>query len=419
MRQGIQILRLIAVLSLIVWLPSLAQETQFGEHESVAKSDAMTFASVFEAALANSPALIATESRQQQARNYAEIGNSWVPGRQSLELNYIDDSVIDDIGLREIESGIRFNLWRLGEREEAKRLGQSYGAQLDAWLGYQHLVITGRVRSVFAKLAEAETILAFELQATQDAEQLLEVTTRLFESGAVAQLDMLQAESLLLQQRRLELNAEAGLVDAEREYSVLTNLSMRPGAPYSEIQSTQTEIQFDHPVLRYLQAEIELASRNIDKVRREAGNRPSMTVGVRRERGDRLNPFTDSLGVSVSIPLGGKAAVSARVGDAHREKVDAEIGLIERRIRMNTELHEVEHEIFLADGSLRLSESETELNRQRYEMALIAFETGETDLSQTIVVLQQAHTSEKETERLQLERLRLISEYNQIIGIIP
>ena len=407
------------VLGLLLGEFAAAQENHEGDHAPLATSESLTFSSVFEAALTNAPESIAGPVRRQQAEDYADSAKSWITGRPSWEINYIDDGVLDDVGLREIESGVQVNLWRPGERRHAQRLGQSYGLQAQAWTNYLQLLVAGRVRANLAAITRAQAMLELERRATTNTEQLLDISQQMFESGAIPQLDVLQAQSLLLQQRKIEFDAEAELVDAEREYSVLTNMQMRPARAHSEVQSTLEEIPASHPTLRFLRSGIELAQANIGKLKRESSGSPTMMFGVRRERGDRLHPYTDSLGVSFSIPFGGGASVSADVSNARRGEVDAEIQLLATRRKLNAQLHEVEHELFLINQSLQLSESQTAITQQRYQMAIAAFESGETDLTQVIIALQQANASEMELEGLRLSRQSLITEYNQTIGILP
>lgn len=405
------------LLSLLLNQFVLAQQSHSNSHEPLATSSSLTFATVFEAALANAPEAMAGVVRRQQAASYSAAAKSWTVGRASWEFNYIDDGMLDDVGLREIESGVEFKLWRPGERRDAGKLGQSYELQLEAWTNYLQLLVAGRVRTVLADIAEAELMLELERRATASAEELLDISARLFEAGAIPQLDVLQAESLLLQQMKMEFDAEARLVDSERDYAVLTDLQIRPSGPHIEVQSAAEEIQTDHPAIRYLQTGIDLAEANISKVKREASGAPTMKFGVRRERGNRLQPSIDSLGVSFSIPFGGRASVSAKVSDARRGKVDAEIQMLQQYRMLNAQLHEVEHELFLINQSLQLSTDQTAITQRRYQMAVAAFEIGETDLTQVILALQQATSSEKELEGLRLGRQRLTSEYNQTIGV--
>ena len=82
-------------------------------------------------------------------------------------------------------------------------------------------------------------------------------------------------------------------------------------------------------------------------------------------------------------------------------------------------MHEVEHELFTLRESLPLSEEQTRLARQQWDMARAAFEAGESDMSQVVIALQQSRPSARELNALNLRHARLISEFNQIVGVLP
>src|SRR5690606_21032630 len=153
--------------------------------------------------------------------------------------------------------------------------------------------------------AEAETVLQLEREATASATELLTVTTSLFDAGALAQLDVMQAENLLLQQRMRELQAEAALVDAEVEYTMLSGMELRPSAAHRETKTLQSGLDPEHPLLRYLRSDVNLADASIRQSELSAKGNPQLSLGSRRERGDRLTPYTDSLAISLTIPIGG------------------------------------------------------------------------------------------------------------------
>ena len=407
----------------LLWMASFVvsadSHDHFSAHEILDRSSSLEFSTVFEAALRNAPEAIASESRQQQAKAYQQIGDRWITGRPSWELNYIGDSLVDNVGLREYEAGIQIDLWRKGERSDARELGNSYNERLEAWFVYTELLVAGRVRSTLADIAEDEAMLELEREAEGESEQLLDITRRLFESGSVALLDTLRVESILLGQIEAVLHAEAALVDSERQYTQLTNLSARPDREYEEELPTLDNIPVAHPTLRFLKTGVDLASEQIDKVKHEASSNPSVSFGVRRERGNGLSPYVDSLGFSVSVPFGGRAVVSAAVSDARNEKIDAEVVLLKTQRDLNAQLHEVEHELYLVGESLELGARQLEIDEQRHDMSMLAFESGETDLSQVIIALQQTIDSRMEMKRLQLRRQRLISEFNQVTGVLP
>lgn len=389
------------------------------DHEPLRASPALNFESVYRSALTAAPEAPANSDRKQLAQSYVALGERWITKRPSWQANYIDDGLLDDNGLREIEAGINVNLWRPGERSQAQHLGSSYQQKAEAWEGHFNWLIAGRVRMALADNIYAETLLALEGEATRESERLLEITTSLFESGALPELDVLQVRSLLLEQREKELQAEATLIDANRSYTVLTGLNIRPTQPHQEQLSTLQKIPLAHPYLNLLRSEIDLAQANIEKVKRDALGSPSVTLGVRRERGIRQQPYNDSLGISFNVPFGGSAAVSASTSSARSKKVDIEIQFAKVLQQLTNELHEVEHELFLIEQTLELAIERNELSQRHWEMSRAAFTAGESTLAQVVLTQQRAQSSSKKLELLKLEQQRKITEFNQVVGETP
>lgn len=393
--------------------------TAQSDHELLRASPALNFESVYQAALAAAPEAPANSDRKQLAESYIALGERWITNRPSWQTNIIDDGLLDDTGQREIEAGVSVNLWRPGERSQAKILGSSYQQRAEAWERHFNWLVAGRVRMALADNVHAETLLVLEGEATREAERLLEITTSLFESGAVPELDVLQVRSLLLEQREIELQAQATLVDANRNYTVLTSLNIQPSEPHREQLSSLEEVPLAHPYLSLLRSEIDLAQANIEQVKRTALGSPSLTLGVRRERGVRQQPYNDSFGVSVSVPFGGSAAVSANTSSARSNKVDTEIRFAKVLQQLTAELHEIEHELYLIDQTLELALERNELSQRHWEMSRAAFAAGESTLAQVVLAQQRALASSKKLLLLQLEKERKITEYNQVVGETP
>jgi len=389
------------------------------DHEPLRASSALNFESVYQAALAAAPEAPANTDRKQLAESYIALGERWITNRPSWQANYIDDGLLDDVGLREIEAGVSVNIWRPGERSQAQYLGSSYQQKAQAWERHFNWLIAGRVRMALANNLHAETLLVLEGEATREAERLLEITTSLFESGALPELDVLQVRSLLLEQREKELQAQATLVDANRNYTILTSLNIQPSQPHREQLSSLEEIPLTHPYLILLRSEIDLAQANIEKAKLTALGSPSLTLGVRRERGIRQQPYTDSFGISVNVPFGGSAAVSASTSSARSNKVDVEIQFAKVLQQLTAELHEIEHELYLIEQTLELAIERNELSQRHWEMSRAAFAAGESTLAQVVLAQQRAQSSSKELRLLELEQQRKITEFNQVVGETP
>lgn len=389
------------------------------DHRPLELSTTLGFGEVLEAALRNAPEMQEAPVRQQQADAFTSAGRSWIAGRPSLQLNYYDDAALDNRGQTEAQYGVQLPLWRPGERRALAAFGDSYQQQVRHWEDALKLDIAGKVRVVLAGIYEAQSMLQVERDATATAQELVRVTTVLFDAGAVAKLDVLQAENLLLDQRRREYEAEAMLVDAEITYEFMTGLVVRPAGQHVEVQSAETEINVTHPVLRYLQSDITVADGAIKQGEIAARGNPQLSFGTRRERGDRFLPYTDSVNLSLTVPFGGKSWVASHSSTARRAKVDAEVQYLNTQRTLQLALHDAEHELFLTGQALPLAQQQAALGEQRRTMAQVAFEQGEISLAQMLPAVQEARLATRNLTLLNIQQQRLITEYNQLIGVLP
>ena len=396
--------------------PAWSQEI---DHVHLGKSDTLQFDAILEQAMLQSPAYREIAARSEEVKNHQDVGHSWIAGRPSAELDYLDDRSLTNLGQTELTYGVALPLWRPGERNDMQALGQSYSTQASDWQAQFKLDTAGKLRTSLADYHEAEMLLAVEQQATEDAKELLRIVEALFAAGEVAELDVMQARNLLLSQQRNELDADAMKVDAERSYAVLTGLSEVPTSPHTETLIASEEVSPDHPLLQYLQSSVDLQDANIRKSETAAKGSPTLTIGSRRQKANAYADYENALAISVSIPFGGKSFVGAAGSAARRAKVDAEVQYFTSLRELNAQLHEVEHQLFTLDQALPLSEEQAALSRAQWDMARSAFELGETDISRVVIAMQQARATAKEFETLSMQYQRLITESNQIIGVLP
>lgn len=390
-----------------------------GDHQPLAVSDDLRFKEIFTNTLRNSPEYREGTVRQAQADAYSSVGKGWLSGVPSLQLNYTEDMFLDNVGRSQLAYSIQLPVWGWGEKRKAAAQGEHYQEQVQLWEAYLEYSVVGMVRNSLADLAEADAMLAVEKSIEKDAESLLELTEALQEAGEVALLDVFQAKNRLLEQIRNVLDAEAFLVDAEREYEVISGMRTRPGYEYVESLSSREEIDESHPVLRLLASEITLAEDNITASERSTRGNPQLSIGTFRQQDYSTDPVADVVSISLSVPIGGQSIVSARSSSARRQKVDAEVKYHSTYRNLNRALHEVEHELFLTNEDLILADDMESIARQQWQMARTAYELGETTMAQVVLALQQSRQTAKELQRLQLYRERLITQYNQLTGEMP
>ena len=390
------------------------------DHEPLVRSDQVDTQTVMQHALTSAPEKILTTSAADQAAAYSTLGQRWIVGAPSLETSIINDSLLSDVGQREMEVGVQVQLWRPGERRDAQQRGSAYNGRNQAWQAWYQLMVAGRVRESLAELERADLVLASAVQAQEDANRLLDMTRRLQQAGSAAEMDVLQVESLLLAAEKQVLDADAMVVDAEREYQLLTGgLHMRPAQAHREVQSGEEEIGTSHPLIQLLQADLQISEAAILDAERQAKGSPSVQLGVRRERGAFAQPYVESVGLSVSIPLSSKRIVNASTSHARASRTEAEVALINQLRSLTQQLHEVEHQLHTLEQALPLSERDRDLSQRQMQMAETAFINGEADMIHVIRVMQQARNADYEFNQLQQQQQHLISQYNQIIGVLP
>lgn len=389
------------------------------EHAPLPLSNNIGFAEALDQALSIAPEDLLSQSADDQASTAQSVAERWIVGAPSWQSSVVDDQLLSDRGLRELQTGVAVNVWRPGERQDARVRGSAYQQRSTAMQNYLQWLVAGRVRSNLAALELADLQVTAAEQAHQDALQLLETTRQLQNAGEVSMLDVLQAESLWLQKGAAVLEANAALVDAERVWQVLTGLSMRPASTHQELRSTQEEIAADHPLLALRRSEITISQSNIAEAERNARGSPNISFGVRRERGDWQQRYIDSVGVSVSIPITSRAAVAAGSSDARAASVHTELAQLQDLRELTAQLHEAEHELFTLAQALPLTERQVQVDQQQWQMAQTAFAAGETDLTHVIMAMQRAQNSVREHQQQLLRQQHLNSEYNQIIGVLP
>src|SRR5690606_28446933 len=112
------------------------------------------------------------------------------------------------------------------------------------------------------------------------------------------------------------IERRAALVGAEFAYETLTGMRTRPPAL---VETPVEERDFSaHPLLTLARTEAERARAALELSARAAKGSPSLTIGPRRQRDALADYYTDSVGIEVSIPVGGGAHADAETASARR-----------------------------------------------------------------------------------------------------
>ncbi len=411
---------LLLSLALSLFFPfSLQAETEYPEHSLLESSETLSYPEVFRAAAERALELPLTAAYEDRARAQQNFANDWIANRPRMKASYWDDQYGDNQGLRELEAGLEVDLWRWGQRRDNSLLGEYYQRTSISWHDYLALKVAGEVRQALHELASTDIQFDQAKQALADTGELLKVSETLFATGAIPKASVMQSRGLVLQAQQRLLDVEASRVDAQRNYNVITGLTQRPATSFTEQLSPQTEITAAHPLLGFLQDQLDSQHTQAKVIRHDNAGSPSLFMGMRRERGSGSEANIDSLGIAISVPFGGGDYISAKTSAANLAATETEVQFQQAYRQLRQQLHEIEHQLESTRHGLALSEQRRDLHRQHWQMAKKAFSLGESDILPAMQALQQYRESRLHYQLTELSYQRLISEFNQIIGVLP
>ena len=415
--------RVSVLLILLAILPAITLgQTEIHAHEELARSDELTFDILVSAAMEQSSEMLSLASIKNQAEAYADASDGIFPGQYTWRALVFDDGATDKRGIRETEMGIDIGLWRRGEKKAAKFLSASYSNRLDVFDRYLRWLSSGRVRQALAELGDADNAFAGEQEIAENLNAIVDVVSALLSEGAVAEADFLRVQAEVLDQEIRVLDAEAALVDAERNYQLITGLALRPSTnlveamPYLEREDSHLDVAQDHPLLLMLNQKVEISKGGAERIRFNARNRTTVSVGVRREEAGAMVPNTDTVSIGISVPLGGKRQSRPLVEDALSVAADAEVSLHQAQRSLQLSLHEAAHQLSVITEALSLNSRRKALAERRVAMTLAAFEEGEVDLEEVLRVRRALSSIEREINSLEAEKIRRVGEYRQAQG---
>jgi outer membrane protein, heavy metal efflux system len=397
-------------------LPALAQEGHV--HTPLIVDASLGWPAVIDAALTAHPRSGELAARTAEASAWERRGHQWLAAAPALYFSYLSDSVLDDVGQREYQTGVELPLWRAGQRSAVRAVAESASVGSAAATAALRLEVAGLLRGALWDIEAAANALAGANEAVDVGEALVRAVERRFARGDLARADLLLAQTALLERKKVVVDLEADVLDAERAYRSLTGLERRPAA-FAEARSAHEDFAADHPFVALADAQIARARADLALTEREAKGNATLTIGPRRQ----VDPFgtiaTDSFTVAMRVPVGGKSHGVTQTAHASRlvASAEAERGALLRRLDLD--LHEAEHALVVLEETAALAVERRDLADAQARMAETAFAQGEIELRDMLLIQETSLAARREVQRLGIERGRTTAALNQALGEIP
>ncbi|MTI63840.1 TolC family protein [Methylophaga sp.] len=379
-------------------------------------ADSITLSTVAEQVYQRLPGKEAESKFSQLQQANDVLGNALFAEPATANLDHFNDAIGSGEGMQEWEGSVDMPLWLPGQQQAQQALSSKIMAQLPAYQNRLRLQASGEVRELIWQVKLAEARLEQATQVWETAKKLEQDVASRVKAGDLAANEALLASSNTLEARSQMIAAESELSQQLKTYTLVTGLQSLP-AEVTEVLQSQPQVPADHPALLMQDQVIARLQAEMNIARFEGSVNPSVSVGVRRERGDDSESFNNSLGLGFSMPLDNKRYSQLAVAESAAALADAQVARQETERQLNKNLLASQESLSAVNKQLKLAAEQDRTTHQYYQMQKRAFDLGEInliDLLRSQVLANESRSRKRELEVLVEQKKAAV---NQALGV--
>lgn len=380
------------------------------------QSSAVTLSSLTQKVYEREPARQSEQAQQQQINANTALANATFADVKSLSLNHQNDAIGSSNGLQEWEGIVEMPLWLPGQKQQQLALSDKLSAELPAYQQNLRLTASAKVRELIWNVVLAHTATKQAYQIWQSAVKLEQDVDARVKAGELAGTERLLANTNELEMQNQYLLKKSELDFALSTYRAITKEQLLPER-YQELLSDNYVIDQQHPVLMLLDQQINTLRAKQDLAQFDGAVNPSLSVGVRRERGANGESFTNSMGIGISFALDNSVYRRPAIANAAKELADAEIARLQMERELNITLFSRLHDLETKRLQLGLISEQNETTQKYLVLQQRAFELGELDLVSLLRSQSLANETYNRKLALEVDIKHTIALINQALGI--
>ena len=356
-------------------------------------------------------------AQQQQANANADLAKARFADVKSINLTHQNDVVGSSDGLQEWEGIVEMPLWLPGQKQQQLLLSDKLSAELPVYQQQIMLAASAEVRELVWKVVMANTAATEAYQVWQSSLKLEKDVTARVKAGELAGTERLLAANNALDKQTQYLLKNSDLDRAQTTYRAITRERFLPEI-YVEVLAEKDVIDQNHPDLMMLEQRINTLRTQQDLAHFDGAINSSLSVGIRRERGNHDENFNNSMGVGIRFALDNDVYRRPAIANAAKELADVEIVRQQSERQLNIALFSRLHDLETKRLQLKLLNEQNETTQQYLTLQQRAFELGDLDL--VSLIRSQSLASEVHNRKLALEVeiQYTIALVNQALGVI-
>jgi outer membrane protein TolC len=383
-----------------------------------APAPAVTLAEAVDAALAVVPGGELHEARRHEGDAIRRQAGSLFAKDPVITLDHYNDGIGSGDGAREWEAAVRAPIWLPGQRAARRALAEAALDQAEALMQSRRWQVAGEVRERLWAVVIARARVEHEERALADARRLEEAVERRVAAGESPRSELLLARRETLLQETALLAARSARDTAEADWRYYTGLAGIP-SDYRETEATGRNVDETHPGLALHIAAAERAAAAREQARSDRRDNPVVSLGARRERDDRGDPWNDAIALGIEVPIGLPSQSAPAIAAAEYAMTEAQVARLEALRTLEEEVRRAEAQLKHTRAALATVRRAGEIAAESLRLAQVAFDVGEEDLFKLLEVRKRALEAEWAVRRLELAEGQDLARYNQALGVVP
>lgn len=335
----------------------------------------------------------------------------------TISFNHFNDGIGSGDGAREFESAVSMPLWLPGQKRQQQNWSQELANQLPYYQQRLRLQASGLVRQHVWQVMHAAALVRQADTRLDNAQALKDSVDKRVAAGDLPETEQLLAQSHLLAMQNQRQDAQNQLQKAINQYHYQTAQRSLP-ADVEENLPAQRQITAEHPLLAELSQQVATLRSEMHNARYAGAVNPSVSLGMKRERGAGNEPFNNSLGLGVTVAIGDQPYSEPAIAEVAKTMADVEI----QRQQLKKQL---EAQLMAQLDQLQAQQAQQAMLRKQYEISAAylerqqkSFDYGQIDLMTLLRVEAQTDANRAEVQMLEIAIGQSIAEINQTLGVI-
>ena len=358
-----------------------------------------------------------SEARRKVGEGMAREGDALLSDAPEVGVLYMSDELGSQTGYREYEATLAMPVWRFGEKSASQQLSEDMLAQAASEHTAMKWQVASEVLDSVWSLREAGAAQGLALTQWESARTLEAHIKKRLDAGEVARADWILAQQETASREEKYRLAHLHFLQAETLWEGLTGLNALP-SDLDSIERVEKSSLDDHPLYLNSEQMLSVARSQSKRERKSLQSSPVVTLYAKRDRGEEIDPWNESLGVQFTLPIG-KAHVASDLAQAEMAVTEAMVELNNLQRSLKYQHRKATVELNQIESALALARRVDELARARVDVSERAYQMGEMELFLLLQARLDADIAANNLETILIKHKRAISLYNLSLGVLP